>query len=136
MIVPGSKTRAQAWHKLFMSFSDAMSLFCRAEPLCEHQIKDLPARTDRYACEYARTMRKAPPLKTHLICAEMALQARRKGRVGIFTESVVESCHVKDNQYKRRCATTTSICDNMRLRCQCHWRNTSGYALWEHYPVD
>jgi hypothetical protein len=44
--------------------------------------------------------------------------------VGIFTESVVESYYVKDNQYKRCCATTTSICDNMRLRCQCHWRNT------------
>eukprot|EP00966_Prymnesium_polylepis_P224848 5200498-Prymnesium_polylepis.1 len=96
-----------------------MTLFGRGSPLCEHHIADFSKRTDRYARAYARTLpTDQPQPKTHALCAEMPDQAERMGGPGMLGESVVEGEHVRDNALKRRYATVTDTCENLRLRAQ------------------
>eukprot|EP00966_Prymnesium_polylepis_P064474 1494450-Prymnesium_polylepis.1 len=115
----GAPKAAAKLRELCLSFSDAMALFGRGTPLCEHHISAFQQRTDRYARAYARALPSDQPQpKTHALCAEMPDQAERMGGPGMLGESVIEGMHVRDNALKRRHATTTEVCENLRLRAQ------------------
>ena len=118
----GSSAQQKEYEELTLSFSDAMTLFTRSEPLCEHLIVDLKKRTDRYAHAYASTLSCQPQPKTHMVCAEIPQQAERMGGPGMLNESAAESEHVRDNMLKRRFASCKEVCENMRLRAQANDR--------------
>ena len=113
----GSSAIADQHKELFSSFSDAMSLFARGTPLCEHHILDFSKRTARYAAAYATALpnEQSQP-KTHLLCAEMPGEAERIGGPGMLGEHASEGIHVRDNMLKRRYATTSNVPENLRLR--------------------
>ena len=125
MFTAGDDEKANKYLKLFSAFGRCASLMTRVEALCDHERKDFR----KHAADWARAFADLYPEKQvtqkgHGMVTHVPEQLDYWGNLGQKSEGVVESLHVKDNEFVRRCACIRDKELNAATRAKIHLRTT------------